>query len=102
MPEVIFMPYDISVFSVPGKTLLDLAFDNDILIEHNCGGLCACTSCRVIIKEGLDMLEKKSDEEKLQLEEAGLHGDEDRLSCCCKIIQETEGKKIIAEIPLTT
>jgi ferredoxin, 2Fe-2S len=99
MPEVIFLPEGKSVNTGTGKTLLDLAFENDILIEHNCGGLCACTSCRIIIKDGMDLLEKKSDQENLQLTESGYYGQYHRLSCCCRIIDDSKEKKIVAEIP---
>ena len=99
MPEVIFLPFGITVNAAKGKSLLDLAFENDIIIEHNCGGLCACTSCRIIIKEGLNLIEKKSDEENRLLSEAGFAEEENRLSCCCKITGDTGGQKIIAEIP---
>jgi 2Fe-2S ferredoxin len=99
MPEVIFLPFGITVNAAKGKSLLDLAFENDIVIEHNCGGLCACTSCRILIKDGMNLLIQKSEEEKRLLTEAGFAEEENRLSCCCKIIREFRGQKIIAEIP---
>lgn len=99
MPEVIFLPSGIIVNAVKGKSLLDLAFENDIIIEHNCGGLCACTSCKVIIKDGMNLIEKKTEEEKRLLSDAGFTRDEYRLSCCCKITVDTEVQKIIVEIP---
>ncbi|MBI5404185.1 MAG: 2Fe-2S iron-sulfur cluster binding domain-containing protein [Ignavibacteriae bacterium] len=100
MPQVIFLPDGVTVDAQAGKSLLDLAFENDILIEHNCGGLCACTSCRVIIREGLNLIQNKSEEENHLLSEAGFTGEENRLSCCCKILNAGV-KKIIVEIPKT-
>src|SRR4030065_568869 len=35
----------------PGS-LLDIALANNIHLEHNCGGACACTTCHVIVREG--------------------------------------------------
>lgn len=98
MPKVIFLPLRIEVSASKGKSILDLAFENDIVIEHNCGGLCACTSCRVFIVKGLHMLSAKSEDEYIILSEAGFLNDGDRLSCRCFIEIDIEDE-IIVEIP---
>jgi ferredoxin, 2Fe-2S len=98
MPKVIFLPLNFAVNASKGKSLLDLAFENDIVIEHNCGGLCACTACRVIIKKGMHLLKKKSVEENKLLTEAGFTDKENRLSCQCVIENDTEDN-IIVEVP---
>lgn len=98
MPKVIFLPFNIEVSGLKGKSILDLAFENDIIIEHNCGGLCACTSCKVIIKQGLELLNEKSLEEKYLLDIEGFVGNEYRLSCQ-SIIEENSENKIIVKIP---
>ena len=99
MQKVIFLPLNTVVNGEKGKTLLDLAFENDIVIEHNCGGLCACTSCRVLIKKGMLLLKEKSKEENELLIDAEFSTEENRLSCKCEIISES-GEDIIVEIPL--
>lgn len=99
MQKVVFLPSNSVALGEKGKTLLDLAFENDIVIEHNCGGLCACTSCRILIKKGSNSLSKKSGQEAEILNSAGFTGEENRLSCRCEIINES-GEEIIAEIPL--
>ncbi|MCX6164131.1 MAG: 2Fe-2S iron-sulfur cluster-binding protein [Ignavibacteriae bacterium] len=98
MAKVIFLPLNNAVFASKDKSLLDLAFENDIVIEHNCGGLCACTSCRVIIKKGISLLKEKCEEEKNLLCNAGFFENKYRLSCQC-VIQEESEKEIIVEIP---
>lgn len=35
----------------PGS-LLDVALNFDVPVEHTCGGNCACTTCHVIVREG--------------------------------------------------
>ena len=35
----------------PGS-LLDVALNFGVALEHNCGGNCACTTCHVIVREG--------------------------------------------------
>lgn len=98
MPNVVFLPLGISVFAKVGQSILDLAFENDIVIEHNCGGLCACNSCRVIIKKGMHLLKKISKEEKYILSNSGFLNSCDRLSCQC-IIKKNSNEDIIVEIP---
>ena len=98
MPKVVFLPLNLEVSASKGKSLLDLAFENDIIIEHNCGGLCACTSCRVVIKKGMPLLKEISDEEKDILSNAGFLGSDNRLSCQC-IIKKDSDNEIIVETP---
>lgn len=98
MQKVVFLPLNFEVLASKGKSLLDLAFENDIVIEHNCGGLCACTSCRVIIKKGLSLLSEKNEQEKEILSSAGFYDERYRLSCQCIIVKESN-EKIIVGIP---
>lgn len=98
MQKVIFLPFNSVVYGEKGKTLLDLAFENDILIEHNCGGLCACISCRVLVLKGSTLLNEKSEDEKNMLTDEGFTEENLRLSCQCKIINESD-EEIIVEIP---
>ena len=48
----------------PGQTLLDICLNNDIELHHNCGGVCACTTCHLYIEKGMDHLEEISDKEE--------------------------------------
>src|SRR5262245_23358810 len=48
----------------PGQTILDLALKNDIDLHHNCGGVCACTTCHVYIEKGMDHIDEISDKEE--------------------------------------
>jgi ferredoxin, 2Fe-2S len=98
MPKVIFLPFNSAVNGMKGKSLLDLAFENDIVIEHNCGGLCACTSCRVLIKKGMHLIKRKSEEENEILYNSGFIESECRLSCQCIIVEDSD-EEIIAYIP---
>ena len=44
--EVDDSKYPLADHGRPGS-LLDIALANDIHLEHNCGGSCACTTCHV-------------------------------------------------------
>ncbi len=47
-----------------GQTLLEIALINDIELHHNCGGVCACTTCHCYIEKGMEHLEEISDREE--------------------------------------
>jgi len=38
------------------ESLLELALENGINIEHACGGVCACSTCHVYVEEGMDQI----------------------------------------------
>lgn len=48
----------------PGQTLLELALKNDIELHHNCGGVCACTTCHLYVDEGMDNIDEITDREE--------------------------------------
>jgi ferredoxin len=86
MPKVTF-PQVNKIFEVPeGFTILEVALNNDIDLEHNCGGNCACSTCHVVVQEGYENLSPKTDEEQDMLNEAEGLTDTSRLSCQSKIV----------------
>ena len=71
---------------------------NGIEIEHACEKSCACTTCHVYIREGLDSLEENTEEEDDMLDKAwGLEPDS-RLSCQAKV----GDADLVVEIPKYT
>ncbi|MCP4685482.1 MAG: 2Fe-2S iron-sulfur cluster binding domain-containing protein [bacterium] len=88
MPKIRFLPQDVEIEVEEGKTLLDAALDNNIRIDHNCGGNCACSSCHVVIEEGFESLGEVSEDEEDMLDEAENLTDKSRLACQCKIKQD--------------
>lgn len=65
---------------LPGS-LLDIALGNGIDIDHACGGVCACSTCHVVIKEGQATLGEGTDDEEDQLENAPGLKSTSRLAC---------------------
>ena len=63
MPKITFMPVDRTVEGKPGDSILEVALMHDIPLQHACGGFCACTTCHVDVKEGLDSLSSVDEEE---------------------------------------
>jgi ferredoxin, 2Fe-2S len=67
---------------LPGS-ILDICEGNGIELEHSCGGVCACSTCHVIVKEGLDSCNEATEDEEDQLEEAPGLTIKSRLGCQC-------------------
>jgi ferredoxin, 2Fe-2S len=67
---------------LPGS-VLNIALGNGIDLEHACGGVCACSTCHVIVKEGLGSCNEGTDDEFDQLEEAPSITLQSRLGCQC-------------------
>jgi ferredoxin, 2Fe-2S len=67
---------------LPGS-LLDIAMGAGVDLEHACGGVCACSTCHVIVKEGLQTCNEGTDDEFDQLEEAPEITLNSRLACQC-------------------
>ena len=48
----------------PGQSLLEVALKHDIELHHNCGGVCACSTCHLYLDKGEGFLEELSDKEE--------------------------------------
>jgi len=70
-----------TVEAEPGKTVLQIALDHGIPMEHACGGNGFCTTCMCHVKEGMQNLSPRNDRE----ENMGIVDDPDRLSCQAEI-----------------
>ena len=77
-------------------SVLDIALASDIDIDHACGGVCACSTCHVIIQEGLEACNEASDDENDQLERAPGLTSKSRLACQCV---PDGSRNLIVEIP---
>jgi ferredoxin len=65
-----------------GTSICDALLEHDIEIEHACEKSCACTTCHVIVREGLASLAPGSDEdEEDMLDMAWGLTAQSRLSC---------------------
>jgi 2Fe-2S ferredoxin len=85
MPKVRFLPMDIEVEVPEGTAVLDAALNNNIQIDHNCGGNCACSTCHIIVEKGFETLNPISEDETDMLDEAEGLTEHSRLACQCKI-----------------
>lgn len=51
-----------------GLSVLETALQNDVELEHACGGFCACTTCHVVVKDGDDNLSEMDFDEEDKLD----------------------------------
>jgi 2Fe-2S ferredoxin len=63
------------------ESLLDIALNFGIPLEHACGGSCACTTCHVIVTDGDDNLSEADDDELDRVELAADLTTRSRLGC---------------------
>ena len=73
-----------------GQSLLEVCLKNDIELHHNCGGVCACSTCHIYINKGEDFLEELTDREEDFIDRAVNPRIESRLGCQC-VLQEDGG-----------
>jgi 2Fe-2S ferredoxin len=96
LPTITYLPMNVTCEALIGDNILEVALANGIDLQHNCGGVCACSTCHVIVRQGLKSLTEMEDDEADQLDEAeGLTLDS-RLGCQAKITDEID---IVVEIP---
>jgi ferredoxin, 2Fe-2S len=69
-----------------GYSILEIAEENDVHLNHNCGGVCACSTCHVYIQNGEDYLEEISEKEENFIDRAINPRIESRLGCQCVLL----------------
>jgi len=77
-------------------SFLDVAENNNIFLDHACGGVCACSTCHVLIKSGASGLTEADDDELDRLDMAADQQLNSRLGCQAVITRPGE---YVVEIP---
>ncbi len=71
-----------------GYSILEVTEDHDIHLNHNCGGVCACSTCHIYINQGEDDIEEISDKEEDFIDRAINPRLESRLACQCVVLSD--------------
>jgi 2Fe-2S ferredoxin len=71
-----------------GQSLLEICLKNDIELHHNCGGVCACSTCHLYVLAGDEHLEELSDKEEDFIDRAVNPRINSRLGCQCVLIDD--------------
>jgi ferredoxin, 2Fe-2S len=75
----------------PDQSLLEVALINDINLHHNCGGVCACSTCQVYLEQGEDIVEELTDKEEDFIDRAVSPRINSRLGCQCVLLPGKSG-----------
>lgn len=71
-----------------GESILEVALKNNIDLHHNCGGVCACSTCHLYVNKGDNLIEELSDREEDFIDRATNPRLTSRLGCQCVLIGE--------------
>jgi 2Fe-2S ferredoxin len=82
---------------VADQSLLEVCLDNGINLHHNCGAVCACSTCHLYVNEGEAFLEALSDKEEDFIDRAVNPRINSRLGCQC--ILQAGGGEIAITLP---
>ena len=88
-------PVTVEVFE--GDTILHVCEDNDIHLNHNCGGVCGCSTCHVYVEKGEDLLPEMSDREEEYVDRARNPRYNSRLACQCRLEEDGDLEVIIPD-----
>ena len=69
-----------------GESVLDVCLDNGIELQHNCGGVCGCSTCQVYVNVGMDNIQDISEKEEDFIDRAINPRINSRLGCQCILI----------------
>lgn len=104
--KVTFLPMNVTVVVKPAElpygnqglpgSILDIALKHGVELDHACGGVCACSTCHVILRQGQDSCNEPSDEEEDKLDDAYGLTPQSRLSCHCI---PDGSQDIVVEVP---
>jgi 2Fe-2S ferredoxin len=72
--------------ALKGDTLLEVAEDNGVHLNHNCGEVCACSTCHIYVEKGNDSLRDIIDREEDFIDRAINPTIDSRLGCQCEIL----------------
>jgi 2Fe-2S ferredoxin len=88
MPKVRFEPDGIEVEVPEGTSILEAARRTEAQVGSACGGVCACSTCHVYVKEGLQDLSEVSDREEDIMDKAFDVRPASRLGCQAQLLEE--------------
>lgn len=71
-----------------GESILEITEDNDIHLNHNCGEVCACSTCHIYVHSGDEALQEISDKEEDFIDRAINPKITSRLACQCIIMDD--------------
>ena len=74
-----------TIVGAAGESVLEIALENGIELQHNCGGVCGCSTCHIYVLQGLETLPEISEKEEDFIDRAVNPRVESRLACQCEL-----------------
>lgn len=95
MPKITFTNFG-ETYDVPaGTSVLECALENNLPLDHDCGGNCACTTCQIFVEDGMQNIVPMSEDEKSLLEANDKLDENARLGCQSRVQAGT----VVVRIP---
>ena len=85
MPRVTFLPEGVTAEVPEGDSILDASKECDAPEGDACGGNCACSTCHVYVRSGMEHLTEMEDDEADRLDLAFDVRPASRLGCQAKL-----------------
>ncbi len=95
MPKVKFEPDGIEIEVPVGTSILEASNKAHAQVGSACGGVCACSTCHVYVRQGLSDLAEASDREEDIMDKAFDVRPTSRLGCQSRILRDTN---VVVEI----
>ena len=104
--DITFLPMKKKVVVSPDKikkefdglpgSILSLALEAGIEMDHSCGGVCACSTCHIIVRQGIGSCNEANEVEEDMVDLAPGLDPNSRLACQCV---PDGSQDIIVELP---
>lgn len=97
MPTITYLPDNRKVVAKPGDTILQTSLNHGIPHTHVCGGEARCTTCRVLVLEGLQNCSSSRNEKEQRLADR-LHFDPTiRLACQTRLWGDVVVRRLVLD-----
>ena len=70
------------------QSILEVALDNNIHLHHNCGMVCACSTCHIYLETGSEFVPEITDREEDFIDRAKNPRIISRLGCQCVLLDK--------------
>lgn len=78
--QMVVLPEELVVPASQNQTILEALLDADVDIDHSCGGMGSCGTCRVFVEKGLELFEPRGELEQ-EIANDRRFSDDERLCC---------------------
>jgi adenylate cyclase len=96
MPHLFYLPDEKTVEAQDAETILEVSLRSQIPHMHACGGHARCSTCRVLVLEGLDHCPPRNDPEQAMAERLGFDVPV-RLACQTRLLGDVKLRRLVLD-----